>query len=40
MAEESKCPYCESMFDDNEKLSKHIDQIHNNPDAIVDTQKF
>jgi len=28
------------MFDDNEKLSKHIDQIHNNPDAIGDTQKF
>jgi uncharacterized C2H2 Zn-finger protein len=40
MADESKCPYCESLFEDNEKLSKHIDQIHNNADAIGDTQKF
>jgi len=37
---QSKCPYCESLFDDNEQLSKHIDRIHNNADAIGDTQKF
>jgi uncharacterized C2H2 Zn-finger protein len=34
MAQESKCPYCESLFDDNEQLSKHIDKIHNNSEAI------
>jgi uncharacterized C2H2 Zn-finger protein len=37
---QSKCPYCESLFEDNEQLSKHIDRIHNNADAIGDTQKF
>jgi len=40
MAQESKCPYCESSFEDNEQLSTHIDRFHNNPDAIGDTQKF
>ena len=40
MAQESKCPYCESVFEDNEALSSHIDKIHNNTDAIGDTQKF
>ena len=34
MSEESKCPYCGSVFDNNESLSKHIDKIHNNEDAI------
>ena len=34
MSQESKCPYCESIFEDNEQLSKHIDKIHNNEDAI------
>ncbi|MGI0064313.1 MAG: hypothetical protein ACREAL_05515 [Nitrosopumilaceae archaeon] len=22
------CPYCESIFESNEDLSKHIDRIH------------
>lgn len=22
------CPYCESLFDDKDELSKHIDRIH------------
>lgn len=26
--EKSKCPYCESEFDSNEDLSRHIDRIH------------
>ena len=34
MSKESKCPYCESIFEDNDKLSSHIDKIHNNEDAI------
>jgi uncharacterized C2H2 Zn-finger protein len=34
MSQESKCPYCASLFKDNEELSKHIDKIHNNEDAI------
>ncbi len=34
MPAESKCPYCASLFENNESLSKHIDKIHNNEDAI------
>jgi uncharacterized C2H2 Zn-finger protein len=34
MSQDSKCPYCGSLFDDNDELSKHIDKIHNNEDAI------
>ena len=34
MSQESKCPYCGSLFNGNEELSKHIDKIHNNEDAI------
>lgn len=30
----AKCAYCGSEFKDNEELSKHIDKIHNNEDAI------
>ena len=26
--EKSKCPYCDSEFDSNEDLSKHMDRIH------------
>ena len=26
--EKSKCPYCESEFDSNDELSKHIDRIN------------
>ena len=36
---QSKCPYCSSIFENNIQLSKHIDSIHNNEDAIG-TQKF
>ena len=28
MAEKIKCPYCSSLFQKKEELSKHIDQIH------------
>jgi len=28
MAEEYSCPYCESIFDSKEDMSKHIDRIH------------
>ena len=31
---ESKCPYCGSIFENNEVLSRHIDKIHNNEDAL------
>ena len=31
---ESKYPYCGSIFENNEVLSKHIDKIHNNEDTI------
>lgn len=30
----SKCPYCSSEFPDNEKMSKHIDRIHNDPGKL------
>ncbi len=28
MAEEYSCPYCESIFESKDDLSKHIDRIH------------
>ena len=28
MAETYSCAYCESIFEDKEELSKHIDRIH------------
>ncbi len=28
MVEQYSCPYCESLFDDKEDLSKYIDRIH------------
>jgi hypothetical protein len=28
MAEEYSCPYCESIFQSKEDMSKHIDRIH------------
>jgi len=31
---QSKCPYCGSLFDNNEVLSKHIDKIHNAAEPI------
>ena len=29
MTQESKCPYCNSLFKNNEEPSKHIDKKHN-----------
>ena len=41
MAEESKCPYCESVFENNEVLSKHIDKIHHGSGLLEgDTRKY
>ena len=28
MADTYSCPYCESIFEEKEELSKHIDRIH------------
>jgi uncharacterized C2H2 Zn-finger protein len=28
MAEQYSCPYCESIFEDKETMSVHIDRIH------------
>ncbi|HUU48820.1 MAG TPA: hypothetical protein VMW55_08570, partial [Nitrosopumilaceae archaeon] len=28
MPEKIKCPYCSSLFQEKDELSKHIDQIH------------
>lgn len=28
MPDKIRCPYCKSMFDDKQKMSKHIDDIH------------
>ena len=28
MTDKISCPYCKSIFDDKEDLSKHIDRIH------------
>ncbi len=28
MADTYTCPYCESIFEDKEDLSKHIDRMH------------
>ncbi len=38
---ESSCPYCDSVFDSNEELSKHIDRIHSGSGLLEgDTRKF
>jgi len=35
------CPYCESIFDGNEELSKHIDRIHSGSGLLEgDSRKF
>lgn len=37
----SSCPYCQSKFDTNEELSKHIDRIHHGSGLLEgDTRKF
>jgi uncharacterized C2H2 Zn-finger protein len=42
MSEKSvQCPYCQSMFSNNEDLSKHIDRIHLGSGLLEgDTRKF
>jgi hypothetical protein len=36
-----RCPYCESIFPNNEDLSKHIDRIHLGSGLLEgDTRKF
>jgi uncharacterized C2H2 Zn-finger protein len=38
---EITCPYCESVFDSKEELSKHIDRIHHGSGLLEgDTRKF
>ncbi len=38
---ENSCPYCESVFDSKEELSKHIDRIHHGSGILEgDTRKF
>jgi len=34
MTQQSKCPYCSSIFQNNEELSRHIDKIHNAAEPI------
>jgi uncharacterized C2H2 Zn-finger protein len=35
------CPYCESIFESNANLSKHIDRIHHGSGLLEgDTRKF
>jgi hypothetical protein len=42
MSKESiRCPYCESLFNNNEDLSKHIDRIHLGSGLLEgDSRKF
>ncbi len=35
------CPYCESVFVNNDELSKHIDRIHSGSGLLEgDSRKF
>jgi uncharacterized C2H2 Zn-finger protein len=37
----ASCPYCESIFESNEELSKHIDRIHHGSGLLEgDSRKF
>jgi len=41
MIQQSKCPYCNSLFENNKDLSKHIDRIHNSSGLLEgDSRKF
>ena len=33
------CPYCESIFEDKESLSKHIDRIHGDSGVLEGSTK-
>ncbi|WP_256438685.1 hypothetical protein [Nitrosopumilus sp. K4] len=38
---EAKCPYCDSIFENNNDLSKHIDKIHHGSGLLEgDTRKY
>jgi len=38
---QSKCPYCDSLFKNNEELSKHIDRMHHGSGLLEgDSRKF
>jgi uncharacterized C2H2 Zn-finger protein len=39
MAKKAICPYCESEFDSNEDLSKHIDRIHGDSGLLEGSRK-
>lgn len=34
-----KCPYCDSIFDTNDDLSKHIDRIHGDSGVLEGARK-
>ena len=34
-----RCTYCESIFDDKEKFSKHIDRIHGDSGLLEDSNR-
>ena len=41
MANEHKCPYCDSAFETTEELSQHIDRIHHGSGLLEgDTRKY
>ncbi len=41
MADEISCPYCESVFENKEDISKHIDRIHHGSGLLEgDSRKF
>jgi|TARA_B100000029_G_scaffold512505_1_gene609325 uncharacterized C2H2 Zn-finger protein len=37
--EKSKCPYCDSEFESNDDLSKHIDRIHGDSGLLEGTRR-
>ncbi len=39
MADKISCPYCESIFEDKEDLSKHIDRIHGDSGVLEGSRK-
>ncbi len=41
MEPKTKCPYCDSEFDDKDELSRHIDKIHHGSGLLEgDTRKY